>query len=49
LIAWLADALGHSGLGRSEQVCHAILMNQRSFRLGLVIALSTGMLVLVTA
>src|SRR5665648_497559 len=49
LASVLADALGHIGLGTAQQVHQAILTNEGSFRLGLVIALITGFLFLMTA
>lgn len=49
LASVLADALGHIGLGTAPQVYQSILTNEGSFRLGLVIALMTGFLFLVTA
>src|SRR5665811_1690853 len=49
LASVLADALGHIGLGTAQQVHQAILTNEGSFRLGLVIALITGFLFLVAA
>jgi Domain of unknown function (DUF4386) len=45
----LATALGQIGLGTAPQVYQAILANEGSFRLGLVIALITGFLFLMTA
>lgn len=45
----LADTLGHIGRGTAEQVYQAIATDEGSFRLGLVIALITGLLFLVTA
>jgi len=45
----LADTLGHIGRGTAEQVYQAIGTNALSFRLGLVVALVTGFLFLVTA
>jgi hypothetical protein len=45
----LADMLGHIGRGMAEQVYQAIGTNAWSFRLGLVVALVTGFLFLVTA
>jgi len=45
----LADTLGHIGRGTAEQVYRAIGTNAMSFRLGLVVALVTGFLFLVTA
>jgi len=49
LASVLADALGHIGLGTAQQVSQAIVTNEGSFRLGLVIALITGFLFFVTA
>src|SRR5665647_301401 len=49
LASVLANALGHIGLGTAQQVSQAIVTNEGSFRLGLVIALITGFLFLVTA
>src|SRR5665647_2108213 len=49
LASVLANALGHIGLGTAQQVSQSILTNEGSFRLGLVIALITGFLFLVTA
>ena len=45
----LADTLGNIGRGTAAQVYQAIATNEGSFRLGLVIALMTGLLFLVTA
>ena len=45
----LADTLGHIGRGTAEQVYQAISTNAMSFRLGLVVALVTGFLFLMTA
>jgi hypothetical protein len=45
----LATMLGQIGLGDAQQVYQAIVTNEASFRLGLVIALMTGFLFLVTA
>ncbi len=45
----LADTVGHIGRGTAEQVYQAIVTNASSFRLGLVVALVTGFLFLVTA
>ena len=45
----LATALGQIGLGTPPQVYQAILTNEGSFRLGLVIALITGFLFLMVA
>jgi hypothetical protein len=45
----LAGALGHIGPGSAQQVYQAIVTNVGSFRLGLVIALISGSLLLVTA
>src|SRR5664280_2320305 len=49
LASVLANALGHVGLGEAQQVYQAVVTNEGSFRLGLVIALTTGFLFLVTA
>jgi hypothetical protein len=49
LASVLANALGHIGLGTAEQVYHAILTNEGSFRLGLVVALISGFLFLMAA
>jgi Domain of unknown function (DUF4386) len=45
----LADALGHIGRGTVEQVYQAIVTNAGSFRLGLVVALLSAFLFLMTA
>ena len=45
----VATALGQIGLGTAPQVYQAILTNEGSFRLGLVIALMTGFLFLMVA
>jgi hypothetical protein len=45
----LADALGHIGLGTPQQVYQSIVTNLGSFRLGLVVALLTGLLFLLSA
>ena len=45
----VATALGQIGLGTAPQVYQAILTNEGSFRLGLVIALITGFLFLMVA
>ena len=45
----LADMLGQIGRGDAQQVYQAIGTNEGSFRLGLVVALITGFLFLVTA
>ena len=45
----LADTLGHIGRGTAEQVYQAIGTDASSYRLGLVVALVTGFLFLVTA
>jgi hypothetical protein len=45
----LADTLGHIGRGTAEQVYQAIVTNAGSFRLGLVIALISAFLFLMTA
>lgn len=44
-----ASLLAHIGLGTSEQVYEAIVTNEQSFRLGLVIALISGFLFLMAA
>jgi hypothetical protein len=49
LASVLANALGHIGLGTTQQVYQVILTNEGSFRLGLVIALITGFLFLMAA
>ena len=49
LASVLADKLGHIGLGSAEQVYQAIVTNPWSFRLGLVVALTSGFLFLVAA
>src|SRR5665647_1657602 len=49
LASVLANALGHIGLGTAQQVSQAIVTNEGSFRLGLVIALITGFLFLMAA
>jgi len=49
LASVLATALGQIGLGTAQQVYQAIVTNEGSFRLGLVIALISGFLFLVTA
>jgi Domain of unknown function (DUF4386) len=49
LASVLANALGHIGLGTAQQVYQAILRNEGSFRLGLVIAVVTGFLFLMAA
>jgi hypothetical protein len=49
LASVLATMLGQIGLGDAQQVHRAIITNEASFRLGLVIALMTGFLFLVTA
>jgi hypothetical protein len=49
LASVLATMLGQIGLGEAQQVYRAILTNEASFRLGLVIALVSGFLFLVTA
>lgn len=49
LASVLADKLGHIGLGSPQQVYQAIVADPWSFRLGLVVALTTGLLFLVTA
>jgi len=45
----LASALGQIGLGTAPQVYQAIVTNEGSFRLGLVIALISGLLFLMVA
>lgn len=45
----LATMLGQIGLGAAPQVYQAIVTNEASFRLGLVVALTTGFLFLATA
>jgi hypothetical protein len=45
----LADVLGHIGRGTAEQVYQAIVTNAGSFRLGLVVALLSAFLFLLTA
>jgi hypothetical protein len=45
----VADILGHIGLGTPDQLYGAIVTDPGSFRLGLVVALVTGLLFLVTA
>ena len=45
----LADVLGHIGRGTSEQVYQAIVANDGSFRLGLVVGLISAFLFLMTA
>jgi hypothetical protein len=45
----LASALGQIGLGTAPQVYQAIVTNEGSFRLGLVIALTSGFLFLMAA
>ena len=49
LASVLADVLGKIGLGTAEQVSQAIATNEWSFRLGLVIALTSGFLFLMVA
>ena len=49
LASVLAGALGQIGLGDAQQVQEAILTNPGSFRVGLVLALLTGLLFVVTA
>ena len=49
LASVLATMLGQIGLGEAQQVYRAILTNEAWFRLGLVIALVSGFLFLVTA
>nr|WP_275588549.1 DUF4386 domain-containing protein [Microlunatus panaciterrae] len=45
----LADALGHIGMGSVDDVYRAILVNNPSFRLGLVIAFGSAWLFLLAA
>jgi len=45
----LADTLGHIGRGTADQVYQAIVTNEGSFRVGLVIALISAFLFLLTA
>jgi len=45
----VADVLGHIGLGTPEQLHGAIVTDPGSFRLGLVVALLTGLLFLLSA
>ncbi len=49
LASVLADALGHVGLGDAEQVNRAIVTQVSSFRLGVVVALTSAFLFLVAA
>jgi hypothetical protein len=49
LASVLATMLGQIGLGDAQHVYQAIVTNEGSFRLGLVFALLTGLLFLVTA
>lgn len=49
LASVLAGALGQIGLGDAQQVQEAILTSPGSFRVGLVLALLTGLLFVVTA
>jgi Domain of unknown function (DUF4386) len=49
LASVLADTLGHIGLNEAPQVYQAIVTNEGSFRLGLVIALISGFLFLMSA
>ena len=49
LASILATMLGQIGLGSAEQVYQAIVTNEGSFRLGLVVALTTGFLFLMVA
>jgi Domain of unknown function (DUF4386) len=49
LASVLATMLANIGLGDAQQVYQAIVTNEGSFRLGLVVALVTGFLFLVTA
>lgn len=45
----LADLLGSIGIGEVQQAYTAITTNEASFRLGLVVALATGLLFVLTA
>lgn len=49
LASVLATVLGQIGLGTAQQVYQAILTNEGSFRLGLVVALLSGLLFLLVA
>ncbi len=49
LASVLATMLGQIGLGTASQVYQAMMTNEGSFRLGLVVALTTGFLFLATA
>ncbi len=49
LASVLATALGQIGLGTAPQVYQAIVTNEGSFRLALVVALTTGLLFLLVA
>src|SRR5450759_13262 len=49
LASVLATMLGQIGLGSAEQVYQAIVTNEGSFRLGLVVALTTAFLFLMVA
>jgi hypothetical protein len=49
LASVVADMLGHIGLGDAQQVYRAIVTNASSFRLGLVIALISAFLFLMSA
>ena len=49
LASVLATMLGQIGMGNDQQVYQAIVTNEGSFRLGLVLALLSGFLFLVTA
>jgi hypothetical protein len=49
LASILATMLGQIGLGSAEQVYQAIVTNEGSFRLSLVVALTTGFLFLMVA
>ena len=49
LASVLADMLGHVGLGTADQLYGAIVTEPSSFRLGLVVALFTGLLFLLSA
>jgi hypothetical protein len=44
-----ANSLGHIGLGTAEQVYQSIVTNTWPFRLGLVVALTSGLLFLMVA
>jgi hypothetical protein len=49
LASVLADLLGHIGRGTAQQIYQAIVTDEGSFHLGLVVALVTGFLFLATA